>query len=112
MQHSAMLDCAKKRVLAECPGQGLCIIQGVRLGEPKLMIFVVKAYQALAKGCVGYLASVVAFSSLALRIQDIPVVCEYADVFLEDLLFLLFSHSSWSQPVALRMYNGCSHHEN
>ena len=47
-------------------------------------IFAVKAYRALAIGCVGYLASVVVSSSLAYRVQDIPVVCEYPNVFPED----------------------------
>ena len=61
------------------------MIQGVRPSEPKLVIYAMKAYRALARGCVGYLASVVVSSSPAYRLQDIPVVCEYLDVFPEDL---------------------------
>ena len=35
---------------------------------------------------MGYLTSVVVSSSPTLRVQDIPIVCEYPDVFPEDLL--------------------------
>ena len=84
-QHSAMIDYAKKMVQLDCPWQGLCLVQGVRPGEPKQEIFAIKAYRSLAKGCVRYLASVVVSSSSILRVQDIPIVCEYPNVFPEDL---------------------------
>ena len=65
------------------------MIQGVRPGEQKLVISAMKAYRALARGCVGYLASVVVSSSSVYRVQDIPVVCEYPDVFPKDLPSML-----------------------
>ena len=80
-----MIYCTKKRVLEECPGQGLCLVQGVRPDEPKQVISAIKAYHSLAKGCVGYLVSVVVSSLPTLRVQDILVVCEYLNVFLKDL---------------------------
>ena len=73
-QHSAMIDYAKKGVLVECLVQGLCLVQGVRSGEPKQVISAIKAYCSPAKDCVGYLASVVVSSSPTLRVQDVPVV--------------------------------------
>ena len=84
-QHSAVIDCAKKRVMTECPGQGWCMIQGVRPGGPKKIISAMKAYRHLSRGSVGYLASVTISSSPAVRIQDIPVGQEYPDVFTEEL---------------------------
>ena len=49
-QHSAIIDCAKKRVLVECPRQGLCSMQGMRLGKPKFVISAIKAYSSLERG--------------------------------------------------------------
>ena len=80
-----MINCAKKRVLVECLEQGLCLVQGVRPGEPKQVISSIKAYRSLVKGCVGYLANVVVSTSPTSRVQDILVVCEYPDVFPKDL---------------------------
>ena len=84
-QHSTVIDCAKRRVMAECPDQGWCMVQGVRLGGSKKIISAMKAYRHLAKGSVGYLASVTISSSPAISIQDILVVQEYPDVFPEEL---------------------------
>ena len=84
-QHSAVIVYAKKRVMAECPGQGWCMVQGVRPGGSKKIISAMKVYRHLATGSVGYLASVTVSTSSALRIQDIPVVREYPDVFPEEL---------------------------
>ena len=50
-----------------------------------MIISAMKAYRHLARGNVGYLASVTVSSSSAERTQDIPVVREYPDVFPEDL---------------------------
>lgn len=86
MQHSARIDCAKKRVLVECSGEGMCFVQGARLGKPKFVISVMKAYRSLAKGRVGYLASVVVSSSSTLGVHDISIIYEYLDVFPEELV--------------------------
>ena len=75
-----------QEVMIEYPDQGWCLIQGVKPGEPKKIISTLKAYRHLARGSVGYLASVTISSSPAVRIQDIPVVQEYPDVFPEELL--------------------------
>ena len=60
-------------------------MQGVCQGEPKFIISVMNAYKSLAKGCVGYLASVVTSTTLKMGIHNILVVCEYPDVFPNDL---------------------------
>ena len=67
----------------------MCLVQGVRPGEPKQVISAIKVYHSLAKGCVGYMASVVVSTLSTSRVQDIPVVYEYPDVFPEDLLGML-----------------------
>ena len=44
-----------------------------------------KAYKSFTQGCVGYLASVVTSPSLESSVHNISVVCEYLDVFPDDL---------------------------
>ena len=39
----------------------------------------------LLKGCESYLAHVVDTSVNEIKLEDVPVVCEFSDVFLEDL---------------------------
>lgn len=78
-------DCTRRRVYFDSTGEGSVFLQGVRNGEPKLLISTMKAYESLAKGCVGYLASVITSTSPELGIHDISVVCEYPDVFPDDL---------------------------
>ena len=85
-QHSAMIDCAKKRVQLEYPGQVFYFVQGVRPGELKQVISAIKAYRSLSKGCVGYLASIVVSSSPIVEVQDISVVCEYLVFFWRSYL--------------------------
>lgn len=43
------------------------------------------AIRLLRKGCLGYLAHVIDTRDNGLRLEDIPVVREFPDVFLEDL---------------------------
>jgi hypothetical protein len=49
------------------------------------MISTLRANCLLRKGCRGFLASVVDLQKKELEIEDIPVVQEFPDVFLEDL---------------------------
>ena len=50
------------------------------------MISAFRAKRLLRKGCQGYLAHVVDTRKEVLKLDDIPVVREFLDVFLEDLL--------------------------
>ena len=50
------------------------------------MISVVKAYKSLVRGCVGYLGSVVISPSPESGVHNISIVCEYPEVFPDDLL--------------------------
>ena len=104
-QHSALIDCAKKRVLVECPIEGRCSMQGVREGKQKFVISAMKAYHSLAKGYVGYLAIVVVSSSSTLGVHDIPVVCEYPDVFPKELPRVP-PHREIEFPIAMVLGSG------
>ena len=84
-QHSALIDCARRRIFFGTAEAGSFFVQGVRQGESKFVISAMKAYKSLSKGCVGYLASGVISISLELGVHNILVVCEYLDVFPDDL---------------------------
>ena len=49
------------------------------------MIFAISARCLLQKGCKGYLAHVVDTRSSEVRLQDVPVVRDFLDVFPDDL---------------------------
>ncbi|KAI3757890.1 hypothetical protein L6452_05434 [Arctium lappa] len=50
-----------------------------------MIISSLKARKSLAKGCVSYLAYVIDAKSENKKLEDVDVVCDYPDVFLEDL---------------------------
>ncbi|CAL2244317.1 unnamed protein product [Prunus armeniaca] len=45
----------------------------------------IRAKRLLKKGCVGYLAHIIDTQESTLNLEDIPVVCEFLDVFPDDL---------------------------
>ena len=52
------------------------------------MISVLKAKRLLFKGCESYLAHVVDTSMTEVKLENVPMVCEFPDVFPKDLLGL------------------------
>ena len=49
------------------------------------MISTLEAKRLLQKGCESYLAHVVDTFVNEIKLEDVPVICEFPDVFLEDL---------------------------
>jgi len=47
-----------------------------------------KANKMLSQGCIGYLCYVIEVKEEKVKIENIPVVCEFPDVFPEELLGL------------------------
>ncbi|RVW27090.1 Retrovirus-related Pol polyprotein from transposon 17.6 [Vitis vinifera] len=63
---------------------GMDCFEGKHVDRPLRMISALRASSLLKKGCQGFLASVVSNGS-DLKLEDIPIVREYPDVFPEDL---------------------------
>ena len=59
--------------------------EGDRRVLPTCMISVLEAKRLLHKGCEAYLAHVINTSTLEMTLENVPVVREFSDVFLEDL---------------------------
>ncbi|RVW60643.1 Transposon Ty3-G Gag-Pol polyprotein [Vitis vinifera] len=82
--YHASVDCFEKRVTFSIPGQPKFSFEGKHVDRPLRMISALRASSLLKKGCQGFLASVVSNES-DLKLEDIPIVREYPDVFREDL---------------------------
>ena len=66
------------------PGQPEFSFEGKHVDRPLRMISALLASSLFRKGCQGFLAHVVNEGN-DLKLEDIPIVKDYHDVFLEDL---------------------------
>ena len=87
-KHRATLNFYKKDVRlvrSEEPGM---IFRGIRREITPSLINAMTASKMLRKGCQGYLAFVVDRRQEGTRLEDIPIVKEFPDVFPDDILGL------------------------
>jgi hypothetical protein len=83
-KYHACVDCFCKEIVFKPPGAAEFKIQGDRnIGALKL-ISAIQATKLLRSGCSGYLACVTE-EKLGRRIEEIPIVREFMDVFPEEL---------------------------
>ena len=61
------------------------MIYGDRRERKSCLISMRKARRCLGKGCPGYLAYVIDAKKEKLDVKDVSIVCEYPEVFPEDL---------------------------
>ena len=85
--YHASVDCFGKRVMFSIPGQPDFSFEGKHVEKPLHMISALRASSLLRKGCQGFLAYVVNEKN-ELKLEDIPIVRDYRDVFPKDLLGL------------------------
>ena len=86
-RHRATLDCYIKEVKFHKPGKLEVEFRGMRRELSSNMISAMAAQRMLRKGCQGYLAYVVETEEGTL-VDEIPVVREFPDVFLDDIVGL------------------------
>ena len=84
-KHRATLDCYKKEVRLVRPEEPGVIFWGIRREIAPSLINSMIASKMLRKGCQGYLAFVVDRRQERTRLEDIPIVKEFPDVFLDDI---------------------------
>ncbi|RVW93842.1 Retrovirus-related Pol polyprotein from transposon 17.6 [Vitis vinifera] len=82
--YHAFVDCFGKRVTFSIPDQPNFSFEGKHVDKPLRVISALRASSLLRKGCQGFLAYVVNEEN-DLKLEDIPIVRDYPDVFLEDL---------------------------
>lgn len=84
-RYHATVDCFKKKVKFEKPGEAVVVFKGSRKILPTCLVSAVKARRMMSKGCEAYLAHVIEVKSGKLKSKDMPVIHEYLDVFPKEL---------------------------
>ena len=84
-KHKATLDCYKKEVRLVRPEEPDVISRGIRREIAPSLINAMTASKMLRKGCQGYLAFIVDRRQEGTRLEDIPIVKEFPDVFPDDI---------------------------
>ncbi|CAL1410109.1 unnamed protein product [Linum trigynum] len=82
-KNRARVDCYKKEVSLEIEGKGMALFKGTRKLIPGGLISAMKAFSLIQKGCEAYLAHIKVVHEK--KIEDVPIVREYPEVFPEDL---------------------------
>ncbi|KAI5338785.1 hypothetical protein L3X38_018057 [Prunus dulcis] len=83
-KHHASVDCFRKEVIIQSPGQPKVIFCGERKVLPTCLISAITAKRLLKKGCEGYLAHIIDIREITLNLEDIPVIRDFPDVFPDD----------------------------
>ena len=84
-RHHATMDCYRKEVRFCRPGETEIVFYGLRKILPNSIMTTMKASKMLWKSYQGYLAYAVEVRDNGSRLEDIPVVREFLDVFPKDL---------------------------
>jgi len=83
--HGVNIDCRYlNAILKDQEDRELCSY-GERLGKEYSVILIVKASKLLRQGCIEYLSYDTEVKEEEMKIEDIPVVCEFHNVFPEEL---------------------------
>ena len=84
-KHRATLDCYKKEVRLVRPEEPGVIFRGIKREIAPSLINAMTGSKMLRKCCQGYLAFVVDRRQEGTRLEDIPIVKEFSDVFPDDI---------------------------
>lgn len=84
-KHRATIDCFKKEVTLQTSQGTSVMFEGERKVLPGCIISSVEARKLVRKGCPAYLAHVVDVKIVEKKLEDVPVVQEFEDVFPDDL---------------------------
>ncbi|XP_035842167.1 uncharacterized protein LOC110924480 [Helianthus annuus] len=83
-RHHAKVVCFRKEIKLTSPSGKSVTIHGEKEGKP-VMCSMIKAYKLMRHSCRAFMIYVNEPDKGSLRIEDVPVVREYAGVFPEDL---------------------------
>ena len=86
--HQVVVDCRMKRVTLRTPSGEEITFIGERSNHLSNVISAATARMMVRKGCEAYLAYVVDTENTKSSSSDIPIVCDYTNMFSEELLGL------------------------
>ncbi|KAJ9544923.1 hypothetical protein OSB04_024630 [Centaurea solstitialis] len=89
IKNKAKIDCEQYMVRIQLPYRRRAVIYGVKRNRSTRLISVIKANRCIKKGCAWFMAYVIDSGKGKLEMKDIEVVCDYPEVFPEDLVSLL-----------------------
>ena len=84
-RHHATMHCYRKEARFYKPGEIEVVFYWLRKILPNNIMIAMKASKMLRKSYQGYLAYAIEVRDSGSRLEDIPVVREFSDVFPEDL---------------------------
>ncbi|GAA0187596.1 hypothetical protein LIER_34883 [Lithospermum erythrorhizon] len=84
-KYHAMIDCHRKEIVISSPGLPEIHFLGDRKILPSCLISSLVAHKLLKKGSTGSLAHVFDMEKTVVKLEDVYIVREYADVFPEEL---------------------------
>ena len=73
-----------KITLRDAEGREVCFY-GERLRKECSIISIIRASKMLRQGCIGYLCYATKVKEEEIKIEDIPIICEFPDVFPKEL---------------------------
>ena len=79
------MDCFTKKIVFKKLGYPKIEFEGDRKILPKCVISVLEAKRLLHKGCEAYLAHVIDNSSSKVTLDNVPIVCEFPNVYFKYL---------------------------
>ncbi|KAA3470271.1 DNA/RNA polymerases superfamily protein [Gossypium australe] len=84
-QHDAVVNCKQKYIVLKCQDGELLHVESDKLDGLSNVILAVPAQKCIRKGYDAYLSYVLDTKVTESKIQLVPVVCEFPNVFLEEL---------------------------
>ncbi|KAJ9543820.1 hypothetical protein OSB04_023527 [Centaurea solstitialis] len=85
IRNKAKIDCEQKMVCVLLPDGRSTVIYGVKRDRSSRLISIIKENRCIMKGCIWYLVYVINSGKEKLEVKDVEVVCEYPEVFPDDL---------------------------
>ncbi|KAG8500968.1 hypothetical protein CXB51_003067 [Gossypium anomalum] len=84
-EHGVILDCYKKKFSVQIEDGNSVEVNGIRTNGLARIISAIKVNKLLHQGCTAYLAYVINSDSVESQCSQIRTVCEFPDVFPEEL---------------------------
>ena len=83
--YHAVVECFEKHVIFHIPGQSKFYFKGDRKVKPWSVISALQATNMLKKGCIGFLTYMINSEATNEKLEDISIVKELPNIFLEEL---------------------------
>ncbi|GAA0143700.1 hypothetical protein LIER_35794 [Lithospermum erythrorhizon] len=84
-KYHALIDCHRKKILISSPEKPKIHFLGNRKILSSCLISALVAHKLLTKGCVGYLSHVIDTERDEIKLENVHVMRDYAELYPEEL---------------------------